>query len=282
MQQQQHDEAHNRHHQKDPLNQHQQRTKPELSLRHLRLRLRSTRLRQCRAFQQPNREQNRDHWRGEDYHHHYEQQENVHSKESLQGSSGRLADNKAERKEYLPRRGNYPGFATYRYRDLIARQQEKWNRAGKAKGQSSSKVASPPAQPSEYLEEVEADERPRAKGRDASGSQPKATRSGGGSRKCTNGRSKATGADLYVARMTRSGTLGNAMPCWRCLEWCKWAGVKRVFHYSIEEEDQHAAVGKGKGKEKAKVGKWICVKVNDVRPEDCYWTQGDGRILGYE
>ncbi|KAH8114822.1 hypothetical protein DFH11DRAFT_1840857 [Phellopilus nigrolimitatus] len=42
---------------------------------------------------------------------------------------------------------------------------------------------------------------------------------------------RANGADIYVARITKSGC-GNARPCWRCLEWCKWAGIKRIFHWN--------------------------------------------------
>ena len=140
----------------------------------------------------------------------------------------------------------------------------------------------------EGAEEYESTSGQQASDSHAGPSQPKSTpkgrRSGGTGRKSTNGRSKVSGADLYVARMTRSGMLGNAMPCWRCLEWCKWAGVKRVFHYAIDEEvmedEGGCASSKGKGKESRRGGKWVCVKVNEVNPEDCYWTQGDGRILG--
>lgn len=46
--------------------------------------------------------------------------------------------------------------------------------------------------------------------------------------------SRVNGADIYVARFTKSGT-GTAKPCWRCLEWCRWAGVKRIFHWNAEE-----------------------------------------------
>jgi hypothetical protein len=44
--------------------------------------------------------------------------------------------------------------------------------------------------------------------------------------------SRACGADIYVARIGRSGELGIAHPCSRCLEWCRWAGVRRVFHWN--------------------------------------------------
>lgn len=42
---------------------------------------------------------------------------------------------------------------------------------------------------------------------------------------------RMNGADLYVARITKNGC-GNARPCWRCLEWCRWAGIKRIFHWN--------------------------------------------------
>jgi len=67
------------------------------------------------------------------------------------------------------------------------------------------------------------------------------------------------GADLYVARITKNG-LGNAKPCWRCLEWCKWAGIKRIFHWN-EETSQFEAV-----------------KVNNAQP-DQYETHADVRLF---
>ena len=45
--------------------------------------------------------------------------------------------------------------------------------------------------------------------------------------------SRVNGADIYVARTTKNG-MGPAKPCWRCLEWCRWAGVKRVFHWDSD------------------------------------------------
>ena len=45
---------------------------------------------------------------------------------------------------------------------------------------------------------------------------------------------RANGADIYVARFTKNG-MGSAKPCWRCLEWCRWAGVKRIFHWNADE-----------------------------------------------
>ena len=69
------------------------------------------------------------------------------------------------------------------------------------------------------------------------------------------------GADLYVARFTKQG-FGTASPCWRCLAWCRWAGVKRVFHY-----DGTSA-------------KWNVVKVNGADASDvAYETHADGRLF---
>ncbi|EPQ55964.1 hypothetical protein GLOTRDRAFT_93474 [Gloeophyllum trabeum ATCC 11539] len=70
--------------------------------------------------------------------------------------------------------------------------------------------------------------------------------------------SRVNGADIYVARITKNGT-GNAKPCWRCLEWCRWAGVKRVFHWNSESE------------------KFDVVKVNSAE-RDQYETHADGRL----
>ncbi|KAG8936440.1 hypothetical protein FRC02_002271 [Tulasnella sp. 418] len=66
---------------------------------------------------------------------------------------------------------------------------------------------------------------------------------------------RVNGSDLYVVRVKKTG-MGNAMPCWRCLEWCRWAGVKRVFHWS---KDEH---------------KWMMVKVNDTDSK-LYQTRSD-------
>lgn len=55
--------------------------------------------------------------------------------------------------------------------------------------------------------------------------------------KCWSGRRRdprVNGADIYVARVTKNG-MGSAKPCWRCLEWCKWAGVKRILYWNGEE-----------------------------------------------
>jgi tRNA(Arg) A34 adenosine deaminase TadA len=53
--------------------------------------------------------------------------------------------------------------------------------------------------------------------------------------------------------------MGTAKPCWRCLEWCKWSGVKRIFHWN--ERD----------------GRWDVVKVNSVE-KDLYETHSDVKL----
>ncbi|KAI0696091.1 hypothetical protein BC835DRAFT_1414489 [Cytidiella melzeri] len=70
---------------------------------------------------------------------------------------------------------------------------------------------------------------------------------------------RVNGADIYVARITKNGT-GSAKPCWRCLEWCRWAGVKRVFHWNSEE------------------GRFDVVKVNGDGREN-YETRADLRLF---
>lgn len=70
---------------------------------------------------------------------------------------------------------------------------------------------------------------------------------------------RVNGADLYVVRITKHGGVGCAKPCWRCIEWCRWAGVKRIFHCD------------------GQWGKFQVVKVN----ESCsvYETQADIRLF---
>lgn len=70
---------------------------------------------------------------------------------------------------------------------------------------------------------------------------------------------RANGADIYVARFTKNG-MGSAKPCWRCLEWCRWAGVKRVFHWNAD------------------VGRFEVVKVNDAQSGQ-YETHADIRLF---
>ncbi|KAI0920602.1 hypothetical protein AcW1_002295 [Taiwanofungus camphoratus] len=70
---------------------------------------------------------------------------------------------------------------------------------------------------------------------------------------------RVNGADIYVARFTKNGT-GSARPCWRCLEWCKWAGIKRIFHWNDEE------------------GRFDVVKVNSAQG-NLYETHADFRLF---
>lgn len=67
------------------------------------------------------------------------------------------------------------------------------------------------------------------------------------------------GADLYVVRVTKSG-VGNAQPCWRCVRWCAWSGVKRIFHWNPKE------------------GRFDVTKVND-ESGGFYQTQEDTRLF---
>ncbi|KAI0262702.1 hypothetical protein BC834DRAFT_939411 [Gloeopeniophorella convolvens] len=70
--------------------------------------------------------------------------------------------------------------------------------------------------------------------------------------------SRVNGADIYVARVTKLG-MGSAKPCWRCVEWCRWAGVKRIFHWNGDD------------------GKFDMVKVNTAE-RDQYETHADIRL----
>lgn len=71
--------------------------------------------------------------------------------------------------------------------------------------------------------------------------------------------SRVNGADLYVARFTKQG-FGTACPCWRCIEWCRWAGVKRIFHWDGDHN------------------RFEVIKVNDAY--GCaYETHADGRLF---
>ena len=66
--------------------------------------------------------------------------------------------------------------------------------------------------------------------------------------------------DMYVARFTKNG-FGSAKPCGRCVEWCRWAGVKRVFHWNPHVKPS---------------GAWDVLKVND--PTSAYLTHADFKI----
>ncbi|KAH8077087.1 hypothetical protein BXZ70DRAFT_902471 [Cristinia sonorae] len=70
---------------------------------------------------------------------------------------------------------------------------------------------------------------------------------------------RMNGADLYVARVTKQG-MGCAKPCWRCLEWARWAGIKRIFHWDEG------------------LGRFEVVKVNAVQVEP-YGTSSDVRLF---
>ena len=53
--------------------------------------------------------------------------------------------------------------------------------------------------------------------------------------------------------------MGTAKPCWRYVEWCRWAGIERIFHWNGE------------------YGKFDMVKVNTAE-RDQYETHGDIRL----
>ena len=48
-------------------------------------------------------------------------------------------------------------------------------------------------------------------------------------------RDKTTGSDIYVARISKKGSLLMSKPCEMCQELLRHVGVKRVF-YSIDDE----------------------------------------------
>lgn len=276
--------------------------------------LRSARPRQRRAFHRVNQNQNHDHHgpqdRQENYHNHdhgYQQSQHAPQQLHPDPTEQQIQDADPMRSERLPRRGNYPGYAIYRYRNQIARQQEKWKRSGITKGtdalspskfgernQQGSNTADDSADPFSVgsvskggKNRKSASARPSqatpAKGKasqDRPDLQPAKPRS-------ILHNSRVRGADLYVVRLTRKGLLGCSMPCWRCLEWCKWAGIKRIFHWVADDHgddnDEMKSGTKGGKEDKGRVvqsGRWECVKVNEARPEDCYSTQADGKILG--
>ncbi|KAF9043766.1 hypothetical protein BDZ89DRAFT_1089924 [Hymenopellis radicata] len=59
---------------------------------------------------------------------------------------------------------------------------------------------------------------------------------------------------------TKKHGLGCAKPCWRCVDWCEWAGIKRIFYWS--ERD----------------GAFCCIKVAEARTS-LYETQADIRLF---
>lgn len=70
---------------------------------------------------------------------------------------------------------------------------------------------------------------------------------------------RINGADIYVARVTKNG-VGSAKPCWRCVEWCRWAGVKRIFHWNGQEH------------------RFDVIKVNSAERQ-AYETNSDARLF---
>ncbi|KIY72555.1 hypothetical protein CYLTODRAFT_367269 [Cylindrobasidium torrendii FP15055 ss-10] len=90
--------------------------------------------------------------------------------------------------------------------------------------------------------------------------QTKLANADGRRRKGDLGREYRVSGDLYVARITKkTGKLGCAKPCWRCVEWCDWVGIKRIFHWSEEE------------------GGFCCIKVSEAK-RAAYATQADLRV----
>ena len=71
---------------------------------------------------------------------------------------------------------------------------------------------------------------------------------------------RVNGADLYVVRVNKGGT-GAAKPCWRCVRWCAWSGVKRIFHWDPA------------------VGRFEVLKVNGAEGADVYETSSDARLF---
>ena len=63
----------------------------------------------------------------------------------------------------------------------------------------------------------------------------------------------------YLRCAGDEGGMGSAKPCWQCVEWCRWAGVKRIFHWNGED------------------GKFDMVKVNTAE-RDQYETHVDIRL----
>ncbi|KAJ7457044.1 hypothetical protein FB451DRAFT_1342006 [Mycena latifolia] len=67
-----------------------------------------------------------------------------------------------------------------------------------------------------------------------------------------------SGSTLYVCRVTKDG-FGCSKPCWRCVDWCEWAGIKRIFYWSVVE------------------GRFLCLKVGAPSGES-YQTIADTRM----
>ncbi|KAG8715618.1 hypothetical protein FRC08_010330 [Ceratobasidium sp. 394] len=98
--------------------------------------------------------------------------------------------------------------------------------------------------------------------------------------------SRTNGADIYVARVrfsppllpsgseTNATPVGSARPCARCLVWCRWAGIRRVFYWASASDTASATDTDG-------VGRFISIKPAQVLCCDSsaeYITQADRRI----
>ncbi|KAI0032125.1 hypothetical protein K488DRAFT_50605 [Vararia minispora EC-137] len=111
----------------------------------------------------------------------------------------------------------------------------------------------PPDQPQRQTQHGDGDTCRRS--RDGKGRGPLETKAWAARRRDP----RVNGADIYVARVTKAG-MGSARPCWRCVEWCRWAGVKRIFHWNADE------------------GRFDVVKVNSADPGQ-YETHADIRLF---
>ncbi|KAK0477039.1 hypothetical protein IW261DRAFT_1635650 [Armillaria novae-zelandiae] len=107
-----------------------------------------------------------------------------------------------------------------------------------------------------FKQQVQPDPQPHKRKRRAGGEETVVQKSICSSRRRRF--SKITGADLYVVRTTKNG-MGCARPCWRCIDWCDWAGIKRIFYWS--ESDRA----------------FCCLKIADAK-NTRYETQADVRL----
>ncbi|KAF8604371.1 hypothetical protein BDV93DRAFT_544069 [Ceratobasidium sp. AG-I] len=115
---------------------------------------------------------------------------------------------------------------------------------------------------------------------------------------------RTNGADIYVARVrlprstsqdsatsdsdpesedTRYATpVGSARPCTRCLMWCHWAGIRRVFYWSTFDAES----GDSSGTKASQAGRFVCIKPAEALRNislggngEEYVTQADLRIV---
>jgi len=74
---------------------------------------------------------------------------------------------------------------------------------------------------------------------------------------------RTNNTDLYVVRINgATGKPATARPCWRCVAWCEWAGVKRIFYW---DENKN-------GFEVMRIGGGQCIK------EMVYRTRSDWKM----